>query len=367
MIKPQHLRQTGDTSLSRLSKAPGSKEERASRINNTVSEYRTQLTQRFTKSIGRVWGSAPKQVNAAREAGDTIIEVLLSIAILGLVLAGAYALANRNLSSGISAGWRDQALASAQTQVEHVINAQKTGDAALKKFTTFSGDFCILAEGEPKSKDNDECRNYDSQQYALTVHYANNVFTVTAQWTPAGAASYQDQLKLYYRLPGTYTGPGTPPVGCSPKTVSIPPTQELYWKGSTIYRLDLPSPLLVGCGTFTYELAVTTFDESHCGVPPLQDCTGRDAVRSEQTNERVFVEGYNNADSTNFVFRTPPTDDIPLNQTEVTNTFRVSVPQQVDYLLVKHCSIHPDVAIYQPCRNSANSVHGTIITITSVL
>src|SRR3990167_9602950 len=116
----------GDTSLSRLSKAPGSKEERASRINNTVGEYRTQLTQRFTKSIGRVWGFVSKQVNVAREAGDTIIEVLLSIAILGLVLAGAYALANRNLSSGVSAGWRDQALTSAQSQIEHIINAQNT-------------------------------------------------------------------------------------------------------------------------------------------------------------------------------------------------------------------------------------------------
>src|SRR3989344_4421775 len=63
--------------------------------------------------------------------GDPIIEVLLSIAILGLVLAGAYALANRNLSSGVSAGWRDQALTSAQSQIEHIINAQNTRGCLL--------------------------------------------------------------------------------------------------------------------------------------------------------------------------------------------------------------------------------------------
>ncbi|MBI2009279.1 hypothetical protein HYS84_02615 [Candidatus Saccharibacteria bacterium] len=303
--------------------------------------------------------------------GDTIIEVLLSITILGLVLTGAYALANRNLSSGISAGRRDQALASAQTQVEHIINAQKAGDTALEKFTTFSGDFCILAEGEPKSKDNDECRNYDSQQYALMVHYANNVFTVTAQWTPAGAASYQDQLKLYYRLPGTYTGPGPGP-SCSPETVNMPKTGtgELWWGGLTIHQIDLPKPLVAFCdpsdsdSSSTYELTVTPFDESHCGVPPLPDCVSPNIKRPEQINERVFIEGLSGDGS--LIFRTPPTDDIPLNQTEVTNTFRVSVTRQVDYLLVKHCSIHPDIPIYQPCRANANSVHGTTITITPV-
>jgi len=297
--------------------------------------------------------------------GDTIIEVLLSIAILGLVLAGAYALANRNLSSGVSAGWRDQALTSAQSQIEHIINAQNTGGSALDKYKNFTGDFCILQSGEPKNKDDNECKNYDGKQYVLAVHYASNVFTVTAQWTPAVAASYQDQLKLYYKLPGTYTGPGPvlPSAGCSPGTLSLPPTMELYYGGLTVYHLDLPRPLVVTCGSLTYELIVTTFDESHCD-PPLPACVSPNKKRPEQINERIFIEGYNNADPGNFVFRSRLTDDIPTDQYEMPTTLQASVPMQVDYLLIKHCSAHPEIAIHQPCRANANSVHGATITIT---
>lgn len=303
-----------------------------------------------------------------RQTGDTIIEVLLSIAILGVVMAGAYALANRNLGSGISAGRRDQALASAQIQVEHIINAQKTGDTALEKYTNFSGDFCILANDEPKAKDSSECKNYDDKQYSLAVHYAKKVFTVIAQWTPAVAASFQDQLKLYYKLPGAYTGPGPQLVSCGPETVDMPKTEtgELWWGGLTTYQIDLPRPLVASCGSgssSSYDLKVTHFDESHCGVTPLPACVSPNIKRPEQINERVFIEGLNGDGS--LIFRTSPTDDIPLNQTEITSTFQVNVPRQVDYLLVKHCSIHPDVTIYRPCRNSANSVHGTTITITS--
>ena len=160
-----------------------------------------------------------------RQTGDTIIEVLLSITILGLVLGGAYALANRNLSSGISAEKRNQALASAQSQAEFIINAQNTGGSALDKYKNFTGDFCILPDGNPKAKDSPECKTYNGQPYSLTVHYSSNLFTVTANWTSANSANLE-KLTLYYKLPGTYAGPGTPaflPPAPAPSPSPAPP------------------------------------------------------------------------------------------------------------------------------------------------
>lgn len=54
---------------SSLSKALGSKEERTSRMGNTLSEPRTQLTPRFAKSSSGVGGSADKQADAAGVSG----------------------------------------------------------------------------------------------------------------------------------------------------------------------------------------------------------------------------------------------------------------------------------------------------------
>lgn len=50
--------------------------------------------------------------------GDTIIEVLICIAIVGLVIGGSYALASRSLRQGISAGERTQAVKLAEGQIE---------------------------------------------------------------------------------------------------------------------------------------------------------------------------------------------------------------------------------------------------------
>ena len=52
------------------------------------------------------------------QRGDTIIEVLMSMSIIGLVLASAFAIANRSYAVGISAQERTEALKIAESQVE---------------------------------------------------------------------------------------------------------------------------------------------------------------------------------------------------------------------------------------------------------
>jgi type II secretory pathway pseudopilin PulG len=57
--------------------------------------------------------------------GDTIIEVVMSIAIAAAVIAGAYALSNRSLAEGISASQHSQAIKLAQTQIEALKSRQR--------------------------------------------------------------------------------------------------------------------------------------------------------------------------------------------------------------------------------------------------
>ncbi|MGH7237779.1 MAG: type IV pilus modification PilV family protein, partial [Candidatus Saccharimonadales bacterium] len=57
------------------------------------------------------------------QSGDTIVEVLISIAILGTVLAGAYVTSNRSLLAERTAQEHSQALTLAESQVESLIGA----------------------------------------------------------------------------------------------------------------------------------------------------------------------------------------------------------------------------------------------------
>jgi type II secretory pathway pseudopilin PulG len=87
-----------------------------------------------------------------RQRGDTIVEVLLCIAIVGAVIAGAYALASNSLQEGISASAHTQAIKRAEAQIEalkyrQIVSSSHAADWA--KFTTdvVGKHFCLNASG----------------------------------------------------------------------------------------------------------------------------------------------------------------------------------------------------------------------------
>jgi type II secretory pathway pseudopilin PulG len=69
--------------------------------------------------------------NKQKTRGDTIVEVLMSIAIVGAVIAGAYALASRSLAEGVSASEHSQAIKLAESQIEALKSRQR--DAATRR------------------------------------------------------------------------------------------------------------------------------------------------------------------------------------------------------------------------------------------
>jgi type II secretory pathway pseudopilin PulG len=85
-------------------------------------------------------------------AGDTIIEVLMSMAIAGAVIAGAYALASRSLAEGVSASEHSQAIKLAEAQVETLKSRNKDSITHIADIWDVYFDF--RGNSPPPDKDN---------------------------------------------------------------------------------------------------------------------------------------------------------------------------------------------------------------------
>jgi type II secretory pathway pseudopilin PulG len=72
--------------------------------------------------------------------GDTIVEVLIAIAIVGMVLAGAYASANKSLQANRRAQERAEALRVAEQQLEYLKKAGSDDAVNLA-----DGNFCMAS------------------------------------------------------------------------------------------------------------------------------------------------------------------------------------------------------------------------------
>jgi type II secretory pathway pseudopilin PulG len=160
--------------------------------------------------------------------GDTIVEVLMSIVIVGAVIAGAYALASRSLAEGVSASEHSQAIKLAEAQVEALKSRQKDagGDPTLWNSTynvlgspippnrnwgpikngnsSFNGN--NLTAGAGANEYNAACVNKggtsdDKYFVNIKLNPTSNLptYLVTVKWVPAGN-SPTSQTQIYYRF-----------------------------------------------------------------------------------------------------------------------------------------------------------------------
>lgn len=142
-----------------------------------------------------------------KSRGDTIIEVMLAIVLIGSAVTLAVSMSHHDLNVGIDSTQRSQALSAAQSQIERLRNAYINSDPVLTNYKS-TQPFCILDNGtvELASTPNSKCTNFDSSQYSLSIKYDDSLisFNVTATWGSNANGSGQDQLSLYYKLPSTY-------------------------------------------------------------------------------------------------------------------------------------------------------------------
>lgn len=146
--------------------------------------------------------------------GDTIVEVLLSIAITSVVLAGAYVAVNRSMKASRAAQERGEAVKVAEAQIEGLkyLNLNKPAANIYQEgpFCISSGLAVIQFDSPPNiSSDEDDpngCRFSGRYVASITRDSVGGVHQIMVLWENATGSNATpgypgfDQIKMYYRI-----------------------------------------------------------------------------------------------------------------------------------------------------------------------
>ncbi len=139
--------------------------------------------------------------------GDTIVEVLISIAIVSLVLAGAYVTTNRSLQATRGAQERAVALKLSESQLERLKGLMAT-EAGATAVMAMASPFCISpTTGQPVIVSGTVCdfdtagasNNTAEPVFHMSMVRSSNDFALTTTWFDVSGRS-TDSLQLRYRL-----------------------------------------------------------------------------------------------------------------------------------------------------------------------
>lgn len=128
-----------------------------------------------------------------KQAGDTIVEVLIAIVVISTVLAGAFLVSRSSIKNVRNSEEHSQALKLVQGQLELLRTAAETQPEA-----NFGGTFCMSGTS-PVPSTNAACKS--GSLYALSiknVDAANHTYQATAQWDGITGGTARTQLS--YRV-----------------------------------------------------------------------------------------------------------------------------------------------------------------------
>lgn len=157
-------------------------------------------------------------LNRLTHQGDTIVEVIFVLAILGLALTVSYATANASLTNVRAAEEHSEATVISQTQVSDLY---QLASSANSQIFTESGSFCILNDTtiDPTPSD---CTFGDGKLFQTLVYscnyysgagtfcegipgsgagssYKSDTFVVNTTW-PSATGNGNDSVTLTYRV-----------------------------------------------------------------------------------------------------------------------------------------------------------------------
>ncbi len=159
-------------------------------------------------------------IRSLRQRGDTIVEVLFAIAILSLVITGAYNFATRNLLAGRQAQERTEATQLAQSQIESLAAAATQSSSPIfseSKIFCFENGTVHESDamgGTVPVLSGDDFGNYDASCkvnadgtpggfYNLAIkNETNGEFSVYVRWYRIGGRSdtSRDEVGMVYRV-----------------------------------------------------------------------------------------------------------------------------------------------------------------------
>lgn len=140
-----------------------------------------------------------------KQRGDTIIEVMLSLAIVGMSLGIAYAITNRSLATGRAAQERIEAVKLAESQLEGLKSVYSSTTKSTYEVPT---EYCLIDAVKidiPSTPPAPSCNNYGSGSlYNLQLKYNSAVgadpayFESIVTWQLPNSTS-DGEVKLRYR------------------------------------------------------------------------------------------------------------------------------------------------------------------------
>jgi len=141
-------------------------------------------------------------VKRLSERGDTLVEVLIAIAVISLILGGAFVMTNRSLQGTRDAQERVNATKLVEGQIEQIKNLAAIDSEDLFAAT---GSFCIDSTGTVVAASTAGCRVDSSGGtpteepiYSLAITRSGNTFTVRNTWADI-RGSGQNNVEMKYR------------------------------------------------------------------------------------------------------------------------------------------------------------------------
>ena len=136
------------------------------------------------------------------EKGDTIIEVLIAIAVISLIIVGAYIVTNNSLQSVFDAQYRIDATKLATSQVEQLDNYATT----VSTWSGLPSSFCVMNGGitgipNPQSTVCTVAATGTEPSFSesIVAGQSANTFVVTVSWVGT-SINPNNNVQLIYRV-----------------------------------------------------------------------------------------------------------------------------------------------------------------------
>jgi Tfp pilus assembly protein PilV len=344
--------------------------------------------------------------------GDTIVEVLLAIAIAAFAIGLSYATAQRSLQQSITAREHNEALNIMENQIADLkIRLQKTTDP-----TTFTNNFAskhhfclddsgadpVLTSSAWPALNNDGPNGPPSQTAPLAiktssgpydqlcrhgtdvVYYADidtstssatkdaTLYHITVRWEKIGGGPV-NQASLDYKLNGS-TSRALAAVTQNPGNIlpSCPlPSPNPISEKDPVLKLLSSAP---SNQSFTYKFTDQPYTNLGNATPwkPNPTCTYTISIATRmrlppsppQNNEQMFIQFCNTASSCEYTSPLTPDINEPTSLSAITNpTFsHVFSGNDINYLKTEHCSIYPSGP--PGCSTALNRIDAYDITVS---
>ena len=144
-------------------------------------------------------GKRSKYLKRLGSRGDTIVEVLLAIAVVSAVLSGAFVSANHSFNNTRQSQERGEANEQVEGQVERLKQAVKNDPT----FFTAGGTYCLDDALARRAITDAVCKVGSGGRYQLSIERAGNSFAAMARWDRFGGGTStggQEEVKMVYRL-----------------------------------------------------------------------------------------------------------------------------------------------------------------------